>query len=160
MTERDRLIDQLQREYDGTPWHGPSLTQILDGITAEQAARRVAAAAHSIWEILLHMTAWKREVTRRLQGHTAGEPEVGDWPVTGEASQARWQAAQKDHARAQQELIAALRALDDQGLAAKVEGDTAVSIGAGISKAATVYGILQHDTYHAGQIALLKRALQ
>jgi uncharacterized damage-inducible protein DinB len=159
MTERDRLIDQLEREYNGTPWHGPSLEHILEGITAEQATRRVGGA-HTIWEILTHMTGWKREVTRRLHGHPAAEPETGDWPASGETSDARWRAAQDAHRQAQQELLATFRALDDKSLSAGVEGDTAAFIGAGISRLSTVYGILQHDVYHAGQIALLKRALK
>jgi hypothetical protein len=38
-----------------------------------------------------------------------------------------------------------------------VQGDTAAFIGAGITIRATLYGILQHDVYHAGQIAILKK---
>ena len=157
MTERDRLVDQLEREINGVPWHGPSLANILDGITAEQAARKPSADAHSIWEILLHMTGWKREVARRAQGHAAGDPAGGDWPDVGEVSDARWRAAQDEQFRAQREIVELVRDLSDPQLDTKVPGDTAAYIGAGISVRATLYGILQHDVYHSGQIALLKR---
>ena len=157
MTERERLVDQFEREIDGQPWHGPSLSNILEGISAEQAARKPSADAHSIWEILLHMTGWKREVARRAQGHPAAEPAQGDWPAIGEVAERRWSEAQEDHRRAQRELLDLVRGLDDARLGAKVSGDTAAFIGAGISVKATLYGLLQHDVYHAGQIALLKK---
>jgi len=127
------------------------------GITAEQAARKLSPEGHSIWEILVHMTGWKREVTRRAQGNTAAEPASGDWPAIGEVSDARWQAAREDHMDAQRELLQLVRGLTDAQLDAKVKGDTAAYIGAGVSVRANLYGILQHDTYHSGQIAMLKR---
>jgi uncharacterized damage-inducible protein DinB len=157
MTERDRLVEQLEREIRGEPWHGPSLTSILNGLTAEQAARKLSPDAHSIWEILLHMTGWKREVTRRANGNTAAEPEGGDWPEVGEVSETRWRAAQDSHFRAQRELVDLVRSLSDAQLDTKVKGDTAAYIGAGVSVRENLYGILQHDVYHAGQIAILKK---
>jgi uncharacterized damage-inducible protein DinB len=157
MTERERLIDQFEREVQGQPWHGPSLTTILDGVTASQASRKVAGDAHSIWEILLHMTGWKREVTRRALGNAAAEPAQGDWPGIGEATDQRWREAQADHLRAQRDLIDVVRGLSDAQLTAKVPGDTATFIGAGLSVTATLWGLVQHDVYHSGQIAILKK---
>jgi uncharacterized damage-inducible protein DinB len=157
MTERDRLLDQLEREVSGEPWHGPSLATILEGIAAEQAARKPSPDAHSIWEILIHMTGWKREVAQRARGHAAAEPATGDWPAPGEVSESRWRAAREDHLRAQRELVELVRGMSDAQLDTKVQGDTAAFIGAGITVRATLYGVLQHDVYHAGQIAILKK---
>ena len=157
MTERDRLLDQLEREIGGQPWHGPALLNILEGISAEQAARKPSPDAHSIWEILIHMTGWKQEVARRAQGHAAAEPAEGDWPAIGEVSESRWSAARKQHLNAQRTLVELVRGLSDAQLDTRVQGDKAAFIGAGITVRATLYGILQHDVYHSGQIALLKR---
>jgi uncharacterized damage-inducible protein DinB len=157
MTERERLIDQFEREIAGQPWHGPSLTAILEGVTAAEAANKPSPGTHSMWEILLHMTGWKREVTRRMQGHRAGEPPEGDWPAIGDASEARWEAAKADHLAAQRELLDLVRGMTEENLGTKVAGEATASIGAGLSLKATLYGLLQHDVYHAGQIALLKR---
>lgn len=157
MTERDRLVDQFEREISGQPWHGPSLDRILDGVSAEQAARKPGPELHSIWEIVLHMTGWKREVARRARGAAAGEPDAGDWPAVGESSDARWRAAREDLLGAQRDLLELVRGLSDAQLDARVAGDTSAWIGAGLSVRATLYGLLQHDVYHAGQIALLKR---
>jgi uncharacterized damage-inducible protein DinB len=157
MTERERLLDQFEREIQGQPWHGPSLTTILDGVTAAQAAHKLSPDAHSIWEILLHMTGWKREVAKRARGNVAAEPSEGDWPAIGDATDARWREAQANHLRAQRELLDVLGALPDEKLTAKVPGDTAAFVGAGLSVLATSWGLVQHDVYHAGQIALLKK---
>jgi uncharacterized damage-inducible protein DinB len=157
MTERERLVDQFEREVQGQPWHGPSLTTILDGVTAVQAAYKPSPDAHSMWEILLHMTGWKREVTRRAQGHPAAEPAEGDWPAVGEPADARWREAQAEHLRAQRELLDVVTGLSEGKLAAKVPGNTEAFIGAGLSVLATLWGLVQHDVYHAGQIAILKK---
>ena len=67
-SEVSRLVDQLEREHSGEPWHGQPLGDILSGITHRQAAARPLAGGHTIWEIVLHLTAWKNEVRKRLGG--------------------------------------------------------------------------------------------
>jgi uncharacterized damage-inducible protein DinB len=57
MTEIQRLADQLNRAYYRESWHGPTVTEILEGVTHEQAAARPMEQVHSIWEIVLHMAA-------------------------------------------------------------------------------------------------------
>ena len=56
MKESERIADPLRRAWEGEAWHGPPLKEILAGVTAAQAAARPAAAAHSIWEIVHHIT--------------------------------------------------------------------------------------------------------
>jgi hypothetical protein len=88
--EAARLVDQFQRAHDGDTWHGSPLTKNLEGITAEQAAKRPPNGAHSIWELVLHATGWRNEVARRATGQPSGEPPEGDWPEVGDHSPARW----------------------------------------------------------------------
>jgi len=78
--ERDRLAQEIAEAWDGDPWHGSPITAILEGIDAAQAVARPIGQAHTIWETVLHMTGWTREVAHRIKGGEAGEPEVGDWP--------------------------------------------------------------------------------
>ena len=155
--EIDRIIDQLTREFDGDPWHGPSLKAVLHGVTARQAASQPSPGAHSIWELVLHMTGWKREVASRLRGAEAGEPAAGDWPSVGEPSQARWRAAKDDLARAQTELLDALRALPPTRLHQPVKDLRDRRLGTGMTMYQTIYGLIQHDAYHSGQAALVKK---
>jgi hypothetical protein len=64
---------------EGDPWHGPNVIALLEGCRARRC-RAGGAGAHSITELVLHMTGWTREVQARLEGEAAGEPAGGDWP--------------------------------------------------------------------------------
>jgi uncharacterized damage-inducible protein DinB len=157
MSEISRIIDQLSREFDGDPWHGPPLMQILEGIDAARASARPLRAAHSIWELVLHATAWKHEVRRRLSGAPAGMPREGDWPDVGEPSPERWKdACDRLHA-AHGELLAAVERLPEARLLAPTNDPRDPESGAGVSYYVLLHGAVQHDVYHSGQIALLKK---
>ena len=83
-TEVERIRDQFRRAFDGEAWHGPSVLQLLNGITAEQAAAHPIPGAHSIWELVLHVAAWRGAVAARLGGKSPDLPDVGDWPAVPE----------------------------------------------------------------------------
>jgi len=150
--EADRIADQLERAFEGDAWSGPTVTEILSGISAEQAAARPVAAAHSIWEIVLHATAWQRTVRERLQGHPV-EPlaDDQDWPRVADASESAW-AGTLRNLRAEYELLRReAEAWRDRDLSLTPGGEryTAYEM---------LHGVIQHIYYHAGQITILKKA--
>ncbi len=153
------LADQLRRGYDGDPWHGWPLTRSLAGLDAAAAAARPLPAAHSIWELVLHITGWTGEVTRRLAGAPPGQPAKGDWPEVGATTPERWQAALAALTEAHVELERATRALPPEQWREMVGSERDVAAGTGVTKAQLVNGLVQHDAYHAGQIALLRKGL-
>jgi uncharacterized damage-inducible protein DinB len=159
MSEIERIADELQREHDGDPWHGSPLMQILQGINADQATARPIAGAHSIWELVLHITAWKNEVRRRLSGAPAGEPEEGDWPAAGPSSAQAWRQALDRLESAHRGLVAGIRALPEGRLFEPTNDQRDRPLGSGVSYYVLLHGIVQHDAYHAGQIAILKKGL-
>ena len=159
MSEIARIIDQLEREHEGDPWHGTPLLTLLEGITADQAARKPIAAGHSIWEIVLHVTGWKIEVARRVDGAPAGEPPDGDWPDVGEPTPARWTAAVQRLTEAQRTLLDAIRRLPEARLFEPTNDPRNRPLGTGVSYYVLLHGIVQHDVYHSGQIAALKYGL-
>ena len=159
MSEISRIIDELEREYGGDPWHGSPLVAILDGVSASQASAKPVANAHSIWELVLHVTAWKNEVRLRLSGAPAGEPKEGDWPEVGEPSDERWQAALERLRRAHRDLLSDIQTLPEAKLFAPTKDARDRETGAGVTHYVLLHGAVQHDVYHAGQIALLKKGL-
>jgi uncharacterized damage-inducible protein DinB len=159
MSEIDRLVDQLEREMSGDPWHGSPLLTLLDGVGATQAAAKPLPHAHSIWELVLHITAWKNEVRRRLSGAPAGEPEEGDWPEVGDPTPARWTEAIARLKSAHERLVAAVRALPEPALFEPTTDPRNRPLGIGVSYYVQLHGIVQHDVYHAGQIAIVRKGL-
>lgn len=157
MNEINRIIDQLEREHAGDPWHGSPLSRILDGITHEQAAARPLTAGHSIWELVLHMAGWKSEVRRRLSGAQAGEPPDGDWPAVGDPTPERWIAAKEQLELAHRLLVSAVKEFPEADLYIPSNDARDRELGVGVTYYELLHGIVQHDVYHAGQIALLKK---
>ena len=158
-SEANRLVDQFRRAHDGDPWHGSPVKAILDGVTHEQAARRPPNGAHSIWELVLHMTGWRNEVARRASGEPAGEPAGGDWPAVGEPTAARWKAALTALDAAHRRLADVVRGLSDDRMLQPTNDPRNRELGTGVSYYELLHGIFQHDAYHAGQISILKKVL-
>jgi uncharacterized damage-inducible protein DinB len=157
--ETKEIAELIERVMTGDPWHGASVRQVLEGLDAEHAARKPVAGAHSIWELVLHMTGWAREVTARLGGRAAQEPSAGDWPEPSEPTPPRWHAAQSDLFAAHSDLVTAVRRLDAGMLTRPVIDFRDNTLGTGLSHYVTLHGLIHHTVYHAGQIAVLRRAL-
>jgi uncharacterized damage-inducible protein DinB len=150
MTAIERALDQLRRAFSGDAWHGPELLELLDGVDARQAASRPLANAHSIWEIVLHISAWEEAVCRRLGGEVAEPTGEQDWPPVGDTSDAAWQFALQSLNSGHAALERAVAALPDSRLPDTVPGND-------YSVYFMLHGVVQHDLYHAGQIAILKK---
>jgi uncharacterized damage-inducible protein DinB len=160
LTEIDRIVDELDREHSGDPWHGSPLTQILEEIDHTLASTRAFEGVHTIWELVLHITAWKNEVRRRIGGAAAGLPPEGDWPSPPPEADARaWRDAVGRLDEAHHALRAEIGGLSEGKLFAATNDPRERETGQGVSYYVLLHGIVQHDVYHAGQIALLKKAL-
>jgi uncharacterized damage-inducible protein DinB len=158
--EIDRIVDELQREHEGDPWHGSPLRDLLDGVSADVASARPLREAHSVWEIVLHMTAWKNEVRRRLSGAPAQTPEEGDWPEVPSPTPEAWQAARERLEQAHAALVDAVRRLPESRLFEPTNDPREKETGAGVSYYVLLHGIVQHDVYHSGQIAIVRKGAE
>jgi uncharacterized damage-inducible protein DinB len=148
------LAELLRKGHSSDPWHGPATADLLAGVSSFMAAARPLANGHSIWEIVLHMTGWQREVARRLGGAEPQLPEEGDWPVPPKESRDAWDRAKAELRESLEQLADAVSALSEQDLETRI-GTSSRPLGTGVTKAETVIGMLQHNAYHSGQIALL-----
>jgi uncharacterized damage-inducible protein DinB len=154
MTETHRINSQLKRAQEGQAWHGPSLRELLDGVTAEQAAAKLIPNAHSIWELVNHIIAWEQIARRRLEGEGVIEiPDEVNFPPVNDASEAAWQSTLRSLEASHHSLRESIKKIDD----AKLEE---IAPGTSYSIYFLLHGVIQHDLYHAGQIALLKKAIR
>jgi uncharacterized damage-inducible protein DinB len=152
-SEAARIADQLRRAFDGGAWHGDSVFEILEGVTAAQAAARPIARAHTIWELVLHIAAWDDAVLRRLTGVAVTLSDAQNFPSIPDASETAWRKALAQVQRVHEELVEAVAVFPDSRLDEIVPGKK----GAHYTFYYMLQGVVQHELYHAGQIALLKK---
>jgi uncharacterized damage-inducible protein DinB len=152
---------------------GQALTELLRGkgahadpiacvedISAELAARRVAGFPHSIGQLVFHMNYWMDYELRRIRGLGPRYPEHNSesFPSASVIDAAEW-----DRVRARTaELLgeyAGLAKSSAQELQREIEsvheGDKVV---AGTLEA-VLWQMVAHNSYHVGQIAMIRRML-
>lgn len=151
--ETARLTDQLRRILEGDAWHGPAVLELLADVSAEQAASYPIPGVHSIWELVLHLTSDYSLVLRRMAGDGRGLLPDEGWPPCPAPTEENWQQAISELKRLSQELRDAVRDFPAERLDALLVAESPW----------TAYmqfiGVTQHNAYHAGQIALLKRVM-
>jgi uncharacterized damage-inducible protein DinB len=152
-TELERLEDQLRRSFEGEAWHGPSVLEALKDVTPEMAHAHPVPGAHSIWELVLHLATDYHLVLRRMGGEDAQLSLAEGWPPVPSPTESAWSEA----IHSLQELNARMRAAIRRFEAERLDQPFTSQ---GTYPAYTQFiGITQHGLYHAGQIAILKKAL-
>jgi uncharacterized damage-inducible protein DinB len=152
MGEVERIADQLRRAFEGDAWHGPSLMELIAEVGPDRAARRAVAGAHNIREIVLHIAAWEDVVRRRIEGERIVDlPPEEDWPAAAGDGPEAWDRDRRLLEDGHRRLAEAAGRLTEQRLGETVPGATYTFY-------AMLHGVIQHDLYHAGQIAVLGKA--
>ncbi len=155
MAEINRIVQQMKLAFNGKAWHGPALQEVLANVNAAQAAAKPIANAHSIWEIVLHLTAWHKFVIKRLSGEEVFDvPMEDDWPAVSDASEASWQKTLQELKKQHHNLCEAAARLQESDLSKimrSADSDHSIYV--------MLHGVIQHDLYHAGQIMLLRKAV-
>ncbi len=152
MSEAELIADQLRRAFYGAAWHGPAVLELLEGVDAAAAVARPIENIHSIWELLLHIAAWDNAALVRLSGKKCQPGGANNFPPVGKASAAAWRKAMADTKRTHDKLVKTVAGLPESRLKGRVPGKR-------YNFSHMLHGIAQHELYHAGQIAILKKAL-
>lgn len=150
-SEAVRIADQLRRAFYGEAWHGPCLTELLAGIDPETAAAKPVADVHSIWELLLHIAVWDSVALTRLSGRKSQPKGLANFPRPPRPTVAAWRKAIAEARQIHDTLTKTVARLNDQRLLDRVPGKR-------YDFYHMLHGIVQHELYHGGQIAILKKA--
>ena len=155
----DRRLEEALRHLSPPPgtklWHGgASVLGALRGLSPEVAAWRPYPDRHSIWALALHVAYWNYAVRRRIT-----EEERGGFPrapsnfpsVPSKATKAAWKEDRRLVKEQHDLLVGALTGFDPSRLDEYAGVDTKTTY------ADLITGVVLHDTYHAGQIVMLKR---
>lgn len=151
ISEASGIADQLRRAFYGEAWHGPALMELLDDVDANAAAAKPLKNVHSIWELLLHIAAWDRAGLVRLGGKVCQLTGTKNFPlVPSQPTETDWQTAIADAKRTHDRLVDAVAGSGDARLRDRVPGKK-------YDFYHMLHGIAQHELYHAGQIAILRK---
>ena len=150
MNEIEFIVDQLKRSYEGEAWHGPSLMEALSGVNATTATARPLQKAHSIWELVLHVANWNEVFVKRMNGGALQLSPEEDFPQIKDTSEGAWKAALDKLTSSHKNIEAAVAKSDHAFLERRVPGKD-------YNFRFMLFGIVQHELYHAGQISILKK---
>lgn len=153
MSESARIADQLRRAFEGPAWHGPALLELLEDVNATTAHVKPLTAVHSIWELILHVAVWDEAGIRRLAGQKWQPTGTANFPlVPKNPTEAAWRKAVTALKRTHHNLVKTVASLPDSRLTDRVPGKR-------YDFYHMLHGIAQHELYHAGQMAILKKAV-
>jgi len=147
-SEIQNIKNILKGTFGKKAWHGPTIKEVLEGITSEQATNSIGNS-HTIIELLAHMTAWRIFVVKKLEGDQ-------DYKVTEDLNFPVVSDLQKTIAgleESQVRLLDALAQFPESQLHEIVPHSSY-----NYSFYTLLHGIVHHDLYHLGQIALLKKS--
>lgn len=149
-SEAALIADQLRRAFYGEAWHGPALIELLADVDAAAAAAKPLPHAHSIWELVLHVAVWDNAAMVRLDGKKFQPTGVDNFPRVSKATEAAWRKAVAATKRTHDKLVKVVAGLPESRLRDRVPGKR-------YDFCHMFHGVVQHELYHAGQIAILKK---
>jgi uncharacterized damage-inducible protein DinB len=150
-SEAARIADQLRRAFDGSAWHGPALLELLEDVDAAAAAAKSISNVHSIWELVLHIAVWDGAAIQRLDGKKTQPAGDLNFPPVLRPTSAAWRKAVTETKRTHEALVKKVASLPDSRLRERCPGKR-------YDLYHLLHGVVQHELYHAGQIAILKKA--
>lgn len=153
MTEEiKRIHKNIAALYDGQPWYGDNIQKILSGISANTAFIKPDKLNHSVAEIVKHITAWHYFVIEKMKGNSnyeVWETEL-NWQKINSLNEKEWKKIQNDFLESHAQLLQQIEQMSEAILSQQVDGRK-------YNFRLMLQGIAQHDIYHAGQIALIKK---
>jgi uncharacterized damage-inducible protein DinB len=155
MTKSEQIKQNLEQVLWGEPWYGRPVYAIIDQVSFEAAYEKPPGSVHNIAGIVLHMLAWTEEVLDRLNGMVANVPSSGDWPDPGKPDEQKWQNYVNDLKLVNVNLLGAIQNFPEE------KWDELINDTRETEPTTTyedlIVGFIEHQIYHAGQIALLTR---
>ena len=152
-----RIIDLLNTTYEGEEaWHGPSVVDVLRGVTPDMAGKRISPNTHSIAELVFHMTSWRIFCVKKMQGDATFDittPDKDFGALPDKIDDFEWEALEMELSLSQEELINELDKRDDDEFLEDIVP------GRDYTYYDMLHGIINHDMYHTGQIMILQKAL-
>lgn len=147
----------IENYYRDRPWYGASVLEVIQDIDHEMAVAHVPGSTMTIARLIAHVISWRYFVIEKLKENADFDIVMNteeDWPEVMINDDDDWQGLLYELEVSQTQLIAALSSMDeDMRLDHTVPGKD-------YNYQYLLTGITQHDVYHLGQIALIKKMMR
>lgn len=150
--EVEATIHRIENTLSGQPWYGKSIFTILDEVNADKAKAQLGGSSHSLLDILYHMNTWADFTLKRIQkdsSYDLKQAEALDWR-TIDAKLHSWKKGLAEFKKIHKQILAELAKKDDDFLLEMVDYRK-------YNFRFLINGLIEHNIYHAGQIALMNK---
>ena len=153
--ETQSIIKNLENTLNGQPWFGRAVFELLGEIDESKVSVKPNNTEHSMLELLWHMNTWASFTLAHLE--TLGEEELkdieaDDWRTIDPAKHS-WQMGMAELKSIHKKIAEKLVTKEDPFLKGIVPGRK-------FNFRFMLNGLIQHNIYHAGQIAYLNKMLK
>ena len=158
MTISEQLKTELEKALSGDAWYGSPVYTIIDKVSFETAYEKPAGSVHNIAGIVMHMVSWTEEVIDRMNGMSAALPSSGNWPHPGTPDEEKWQNYVDDLKLVSVNLLGIIQDFPEEQWKELINDERGTKLV--VTYEQMILGFIQHQVYHAGQIAILTRMIQ
>jgi len=152
--EIQSIIDSLDDTLNGEPWYGKAVFKLLNEIDESKVFTKPSNREHSLIELLWHMNTWAGFTLANIEKRSKEELleiEKNDWRII-EINIKYWKKGLEELKSVHKKIVTALSAKDDSLLDEIVPNRR-------YTFRYMLHGLIQHNIYHTGQIAYLKKLL-
>ncbi|MBE2228795.1 MAG: DinB family protein [Ignavibacteria bacterium] len=151
MTNIQHINKLLKDHYNGVPWIDITIAGTLKTLTAKKAAMKVDGL-NSVWQIVNHMISWRNALIARVKDKPVPHPDNNFISEVKDTTAKAWKDTLKKFEKSQKDILAFLGKQKDIHL-------EKISPASGYSYYELVMAIIIHDSYHLGQIVLIKKMI-
>lgn len=146
--EIQSIIKDLNETLQGEPWYGKPVFMILAEVDHAKAFNKPGGFSHSQIELLFHMVNWAEFTLHKIKSLNSDNPgpfEETDWTKI-DPSLHSWADGLSRFKNIHFQLLELLHDLEDDFLEENVSGKK-------YNYRFLINGLIQHNIYHAGQVA-------
>jgi uncharacterized damage-inducible protein DinB len=152
--ELQSIIRNIKNANSGTPWFGRAVFELIDEVDESITSIKPNAESHSCIELVYHMITWSEFVLKRIEKDEISDMaafEKIDWREIDPQIHG-WQEGKQQLKDIHDKITALLEQKDDTLLKETVDY-------CNYNFRFLLNGLIQHNIYHAGQIAYLSKLL-
>ena len=152
--ETQSIIKNLENTLNGQPWFGRAVFEILKEVDETKVFTKPYETEHSLIELLYHMITWAAFTLKQMEKadkKKIEEIESRDW-INIDPSIHTWRTGLAELKIIHEKIIELLQSKNDDWLKEKVNFRK-------FNYRFMLNGLIQHNIYHLGQVAYVKKLL-